>query len=62
MVYSRDQIKFAELTKKINKKKISDIWNHIGKIEEAVKNGGSIKSARRKLGIAKNKIYAVKHK
>ena len=46
---SRDEIEFAELSKLINKKKIRDIRNYnMGKIEEAVKFGRSIKSVRRK--------------
>ena len=60
---SRDQIEFAELSKLINKKKVRDIRNYnVGKIEEAVKYGRSMKSVRRKLGIGQGKMYALKDK
>ena len=60
---SRYQIEFAELSKLINKKKVRDIRNYnVGKIEEAVKYGRSIKSVRRKLGIGQGKMYALKDK
>ena len=63
MSNSRDQIKFTELSKLINKKNVRDIRNYnVGKIEEAVKYGRSIKSVRRKLGIGQGKMYALKDK
>ena len=63
MFNSRDQIEFAELSKLINKKKARDIRNYnVGKIEEAVKYGRSMKSVRRKLVIGQGKMYALKDK
>lgn len=63
LLNSRDPIKFAELSKLINNRKVRDIRNYnMQKIEEAVKYGRSMKSARRKLGIGQSKMYALKDK
>ena len=57
----RDKIELAELTKTINKKKKEDVRKfNMQKINEAVILGTSFKTAKRRLGIGKSQMYAVK--
>ncbi|KAK8777926.1 hypothetical protein V5799_020732 [Amblyomma americanum] len=58
-----DRIEVTELSKLINKRKVADIRKfNMERIEHAVKNGGSLKTVKRKLGLGKNHIYALRDK
>ena len=58
---ARDKIEAVELTKTINKKKQEDVRKfNMTKIKEALLSGTSVKTAKRKLGIGKNQMYAIK--
>merc|ERR1712035_15532 len=51
----------VELTKTINKKKQEDVRKfNMTKIKEALLSGTSVKTAKNKLGIRKNQMYAIK--
>ena len=58
-----DRIELAELSKLINRCKTADIRKYnMERIEHAVKNGGSLKAVKRRLGMGKNQMYALKDK
>ncbi|MCJ3464047.1 reverse transcriptase family protein, partial [Klebsiella pneumoniae] len=55
------RIELAELSKLINKRKTADIWKYnMERIDIALKNGRSLKAAKRRLGIGKNQMYALR--
>ena len=57
----RDEIELAELSKTINKEITQDIRKYNqSKIEDALKNGGSTKLIRRKLGTGRQQVFALK--
>ena len=58
---NRDKIELVELTKTINKKKREDVRKFNTQIiNEAVISGTSMKAAKRRLGIGRNQMYAIK--
>uniref|UniRef100_A0A6G5A9S4 Putative endonuclease-reverse transcriptase n=1 Tax=Rhipicephalus microplus TaxID=6941 RepID=A0A6G5A9S4_RHIMP len=58
-----DKIELAELSKLINRRKVFDVRRYnMERIEHALKNGGSVKAVKRKLGIGKNRMYALRDK
>lgn len=58
-----ERIELAELPKLINMLKTADIRKYkMERIENAVKNRGSLKAVKRRLGVAKNEMYTVKDK
>ena len=58
---ARDNIELAELTKTINKKKKEDVRKfNMQKVNEALISGTSVKTTKRKLGIGKSQMYAIK--
>ena len=57
----RNKIEYVELTKTINKKRKEDVRKfNVQKINEAIVAGTSVKVVKRKLGIGKNQMYAIK--
>lgn len=58
-----DRIELVELLKLINKRKTADVLKHsMERIEHALKNGGSLKAVKRRLGIGKNQVYALRER
>uniref|UniRef100_A0A6G5AGV6 Putative endonuclease-reverse transcriptase n=1 Tax=Rhipicephalus microplus TaxID=6941 RepID=A0A6G5AGV6_RHIMP len=58
-----DKIELAELSKLINRRKVCDVRKYnMKRIERALKNGGSIKAVKRKLGIGKSRMNALRDK
>ncbi|KAK8762941.1 hypothetical protein V5799_034455 [Amblyomma americanum] len=58
----REDTELAELSK-LNNCKVSDIRKfNMKKIDHALKNGGSLKAVKRKLGVGKSQMYALSDK
>ena len=58
----RDKIEAAELSKTINKKKNQDIRNfNMSKIEETLRNGGSMKNTKRRLDIGRSQMVSLRN-
>lgn len=58
---TRDAIELAELSKLINRSKVTDIRSHnMQMIEETLRRGGGLRSTKKKLAIGRDRMYALR--
>ncbi len=57
----QDEIEVTELRKLINNKRVRDIRKYnMEKVEETLRNGGNVRTTRRRLEIGRRQLFALK--